>query len=154
MRFMSLPKYITHPTLLILGGILIYLLVASQIPSSEELKADLIKSQNESHEQILKSILPTELLPIQSVSLDGTINISHLRENKNIKVNHPLFQNLNTEQHKKLSTTLTGKLLYWPENKPLTPEITLPVKVYDRSCFEENNPVKSAGVFCPLILEP
>lgn len=139
---MAIPKYILHPFLLILSGLIILWLVWSHVPSGEELK-EKAAAPATALPQTLPD--PAKLAKIDSFQ-NGNLVTTDGRE---FELADARFQNLSQEESGKMSAFFAGKF-FDPEKTAAGVTLHLPIELYDPLCFK---PADTAPVHCPIVLQ-
>lgn len=135
---MKIPKYILHPTLLILAALGIYYLIKIPTPSASQpiINKKEILDQNNLHQ-------------IVDFTADGYLIISEIE--KKVLINDQRFKNLPNDKLTEVRDFFVGRFVKVQETK--ITDLDLPIELYDPLCFgSEADQRKSFGL-CPVILE-
>lgn len=139
---MAIPKYILHPSLLIVAAGLVFWLAWARVPSSNDLAAT-------SRKRVTAEKLPAieSLVAITAVSSDGKLTLGE--DFGDFRLHDERFSHLSASQLTAIQKTLVGKLIKRPRD--VTNGLNLPVEVYDPLCFDAD-PKNANG--CPMTLTP
>lgn len=128
---MKLPKYITHPALLIAGAALILYAVWLKTPNASEMV-----------EKHLFQIL--DFLPGGYVLLDDKEGRWLLDDKR--------FQEIEADKLSKLQEFFVGKFVDIPPENTRQ-RLSFPLELYDPRCFAADTEMRAAATMCPLIIE-
>lgn len=135
---MKIPKYILHPTLLILAAVGVYFL--TKIPTPKASQPDLFK----------KEILDqNNLYQIVDFTSDGYLVMENISAKK--QINDDRFKNLPDDKQMEVRDFFVGKFV-----KVLDVHndgLDLPIELYNPLCFSSDAQQREASRQCPVILE-
>jgi len=135
---MKIPKYISHPFLLLLtGGILLYVFWL-KTPSASDIQEAAQQPKTEKH-----------LFQIVDFYNDGNVVLND-KEGKWL-IKDERFHSLTDEKTEELKGFFVGKFVNIPKNS-VESEIELPMELYDPRCFGEVKDKSIAGM-CPLYIK-
>lgn len=135
---MKIPKYILHPTLLILAAIGVYYLI--KIPTPAASQPALFK----------KEILDqNHLYQIVDFTPDGSLVMENISAKK--LINDERFKNLPDDKQASVRDFFTGKFIKILEAQK--DSLDLPIELYDPLCFSSNVEQRKSSGQCPVILE-
>lgn len=140
---MPIPKYITHPLLLLSAGFAVGALVWVALPSEKTLK-----NVAEAQKTLVSN--PDDFVCIQEFTQEACLVVATSPETA-FCLDAPTLKNLESTSHEKMQLFFKGKCL---EKKNLPqPNQKLPLSLWDASCFDGQDSASKAGL-CPMTLLP
>lgn len=148
---MQIPKYISHPLLLLSGGLVMALLIWVAVPTAEDV-----------HKAAEKDLKPVEAMSIsqfvevQSVDDQGCLEFpgtgSGARKFSARCIDDAWFSKVNKRQINNMRKFFTGK---WVAKEAYAQkQLALPLKLWDASCFSSNELDHSQKKLCPMVIAP
>lgn len=150
---MKLPKYITHPLLIVIMSTGLFFMLWIKSPSEAQMPVTKSTTQTVPQgAQTTKAFLDqskmhqiTDLLPEGYVTLDGVTT--------KIQINNPRFKALTIDQAEKLKDFFLGKFVR-VEDTAKQLALDLPLELYEPGCFSSDPNVVNSSKQCPLVLQP
>lgn len=144
---MAIPKYITHPLLLLTFGVVVASFVWIKLPSQQTLETTKIQVQNTAAQH---PIDPNELIKIETFLAKGCLvmgqDTAYL-----LCLTDAKLQNLTGESLSKMQNFFHDK---WIRKSLITAQTTsLPLELWDASCLTAS-PESAPTNLCPMVLSP
>lgn len=141
---MRIPKYILHPTLLVIGGAIIMYFVWARVPSSKQIHETVEKTTQQTLQKPSVKTKVTKKDFSESYYIIGSVNgagqLVLLPGSLQISMNDKRFTNISIQQQKQLNAFFKNRLI--PKSK-ITKEMTsldLPFVIYDQNCLNQKDP--------------
>lgn len=138
---MRIPKYISHPSLLILGGLAIASLLWVAVPSSTEVKENLqTKPLNELKNQ--------DFIAISDFESGGILRFEN---GQSLPFQDTAFKNLNEAQIMNFKSLFVSRFMAKKDLE--VKNLSLPLSLWDASCFVKSSAPERKEI-CPFVLTP
>ena len=155
---MKIPKYITHPLLIVtLSSGLLYLLWQNSPSASQIQQASQTQNQTQPAQPVQyldKNALlrDNQYYQIEDMENDGRLIIPELSSSWTI--NDARFKNLKKDKVEKLRGFFAGKFIKITDTTVASKTINLPVEIYSPLCFSNDPNQRAQTNECPLLLQP
>ena len=156
---MRIPKYISHPLIIIALSSSLFYMLWLNTPSAADLPANTTETATAgAPPQAVKFFDKNTLLKdnnffqIEDMNADGTLLIPQLTGSWTI--NDQRFRNLSKQKLEQLKGFFVGKFIKIPDTTVADKSITLPVEIYSPLCFANDPNQRAQTNECPILLQP
>lgn len=151
---MKIPKYITHPLLIILLSTGMFYMLWLNSPSASDIQQAVPQQAPQSVQVFDKNTLlkDNSFFQIEDMNQDGSMTIPEL--SGAWKINDLRFQNLTPEKLEQLKAFFVGKFIKINDTTVANKTIELPVEIYSPLCFANDPNQRAMTNECPILLQP
>lgn len=144
---MAIPKYITHPLLLVAFGLAVGSFVWIKLPSQQTLETTKIQVQNAA---IKPAVTANDLIAISDFSTLGCLTLGHDTADL-LCLDDTKLRGLSPESFQKMQIFFKDKWIH--KNQLSRQSMPLPLEIWDTSCIAQGTEIAPSNL-CPMVLSP